>query len=90
MQLTRAKVLLVTLLVSAGHVFVPSVGSVLPTVEAAAFINGSSRFQAVAPARLADTRPDEGAYGFEPLSPQVVRVQVAGRKTYRRMPPPRC
>lgn len=79
MQLTRAKVVLVALLVTSGHLFVPSVGSVLPTVEAAPFISGSSRFQAVAPARLADTRPDEGAYGFEPLSAQVVRVQVAGR-----------
>lgn len=78
MQLTRPKVLLVTLLVTAGHLFVPNLGSV-PTVEAAPFINGSSRFQAVAPVRLADTRPDEGAYGFEPQSAQVVRVQVAGR-----------
>ena len=50
MKLTRPKVLHVTLLVSAGHVVVPGVGSVVPTVEAAAFISGSSRFQAVAPA----------------------------------------
>jgi sortase (surface protein transpeptidase) len=33
----------------------------------------------VAPYRLADTRPSEGAFGFTRVSANVVRVQVAGR-----------
>ena len=34
----------------------------------------------VAPARLADTRPDQGAFGYTAISSNVVRVQVAGRE----------
>jgi Sortase domain len=77
-MLTRPKVLVLTLLVAAGHLFVPAVGPVVPTAEAATFITGSSRFQAVSPHRLADTRPEEGAFGFVAQSSQVIRVQVAG------------
>ncbi|MEP7203963.1 MAG: sortase [Ilumatobacteraceae bacterium] len=78
MKLTGLRACALTLLVTAGHLVVPSLAG-SPSVDAAPFIGGSSRYQAVAPARLADTRPDQGAYGFEPMSAQVVRVQVAGR-----------
>ena len=78
MRLTGPKVFALTLLVVAGHVVVPSLGAVVPKVEAA-FITGSSAYEAVTPARLADTRPEEGSFGFTRLSDQVVRVQVAGR-----------
>jgi hypothetical protein len=78
MKLTGPKVLTLALLLTAGNLVMPGLGAV-PTVEAAPFISGSSQFQAVAPARLADTRPSEGAYGFVPVTDQVVRVQVAGR-----------
>ena len=54
-------------------------GLSVPSVEAATVIPGSSAFQAVAPSRLADTRPEEGSFGYTRLSDQVVRVQVAGR-----------
>ena len=43
----------------------------MPSVDAAAtFIPGSSQYQAVAPARLADTRAEEGAFGFTRISDQ--------------------
>jgi hypothetical protein len=79
MKLTPPKVLALTLLVAAGHLMVPSLGAAVPTVDAAAFITGSSAFQAVAPSRLADTRAEEGAFGFSRPSDKVIRVQVAGR-----------
>jgi sortase (surface protein transpeptidase) len=79
MKLTGPKVFALTLLVTAGHLVVPNLGAAVPSVEAATFIAGSSRYQAVAPFRLADTRPTEGAFGFTRISANVVRVQVGGR-----------
>ena len=71
--------MLLSALVAAGQLVAPSLGGSTPTAEAAApFITGSSAYQAVAPFRLADTRPDQGAFGFSRISPSVVRVQVAG------------
>ena len=78
MRFIGPKVLALTLLVTIGHVVLPSVGAGLASVQAAPPF-GSSAYQAVAPARLADTRPEEGGFGFTPLSASVVRVQVAGR-----------
>lgn len=78
MRFFGPKVFALTLLVTMGHVVVPSLGAGLLAVEAA--VPGSSAYQAVAPARLADTRPEEGAFGFTRLSASVVRVQVAGLK----------
>ena len=78
MKLTGPKVLALALLV-AGQVVVPSLIGAVPSADAAAFIPGSSQYQAVAPARLADTRPSEGAFGFERISDHVIRVQVAGQ-----------
>ena len=78
MRLTGPKVFALTLLVVAGHVVVPSLSSPASAV-APGYISGASAYQAVAPERLADTRPEEGAFGFTRLSDQVVRVQVAGR-----------
>lgn len=40
---------------------------------------GPSAFVAIAPTRLADTRPDSGVGGFTQVSDRLVRVQVAGR-----------
>ena len=77
MRCIGPKAFALTLLVTAGHVVVPSLGSGLAAVQAA--VPGSA-FQAVAPARLADTRPEEGAFGFTRVSASVVRVQVAGQK----------
>lgn len=79
MRFAAPKVLALTLLVTVGHAFVPSIGGAIPSVDAASVIPGSSAFQAVAPSRLADTRPDQGSFGYTRLSDQVVRVQVAGR-----------
>ena len=79
MRFFGPKAFALTLLVTAGHVAVPSLGAGLPAVQAAGVIAGSSAYQAVAPARLADTRPAEGAFGFTAISDSVVRVQVAGR-----------
>ena len=79
MKITCAKAVALTFLVTAGHAIVPNLVGSAPSVEAASFINGSSAYQAVAPARLADTRPEEGAFGFTRISDSVVRVQVAGR-----------
>jgi hypothetical protein len=76
MRFTGPKVFALTLLVTTGHLVLPSFGSGLPVVEAA--VQGASAYQAVAPARLADTRPEEGAFGFTRQSATVVRVQVAG------------
>jgi hypothetical protein len=55
--------------------------SVLPiaTATAAPLPAGASWYTPVSPVRLADTRPDQGAFGFTRLSPDVIRVQVAGR-----------
>jgi Sortase domain len=78
MKLTGPKVLALALLV-AGHIVVPSLSGAVPSADAATFIPGSTRYQAVAPARLADTRPSEGAFGFTRLSDHVIRVQVAGQ-----------
>ena len=77
MRFTGPKVFALTLLVIIGHLVVPSVGAGLPTVQAAPPF-GSSAYQAIAPARLADTRLEEGAFGFTRPSASVVRVQVAG------------
>ncbi|HEY0521033.1 MAG TPA: hypothetical protein VGC84_16195, partial [Ilumatobacteraceae bacterium] len=79
MRLTRPNALALTLIVAA-TALAPNVFSVVPVANAAvAFVPGSSAYQAVAPARLADTRPSQGAFGFTRLSANVVRVQVAGR-----------
>ena len=78
MSFGARKVLALTLLVTAGHVVLPSLGAAVPSVEAATVIPGSSAFQAVAPSRLADTRPDYGSFGYSRITDQIVRVQVAG------------
>jgi len=46
---------------------------------AAALPAHTSKFVPVGPVRLADTRPDKGAYGFTRPVPSVFRVKVAGR-----------
>ena len=80
MKLTRARAVALTILVTAGHAIVPILAGSTPSVDAAAtFITGSSNYQAVAPSRLADTRAEEGAFGFTRISDSVVRIQVAGR-----------
>lgn len=76
MKLTGHKVLALTLLV-AGHVVLPSLGGAVPSAHA--LEAGWSAYQSVAPARLADTRASEGAFGYTVVSDHVVRVQVAGR-----------
>ena len=77
MKLTGPKALALTLLV-AGHVVLPGLGSVVPAAHA--LDGGWSAYQSVAPARLADTRQSEAAFGgFTPISDHVIRVQVAGR-----------
>ena len=79
MKSTSARALALTLLVTAGHVALPAFVGTVPEVAAApTFISGSSAYQAVAPTRLADTRPTEGAFGFTRISANVIRVQVAG------------
>jgi sortase (surface protein transpeptidase) len=79
MKLIAPKVLALTLLVTAGQLVGPALLGAVPAVEAASFITGSSAFQAVPPSRLADTRADQGAFGFTRIDGSVVRVQVAGR-----------
>ena len=79
MRLPARNVLALTLLVTAGHVVVPTLGSAVSSVEAATVVPGSSAFQAVAPSRLADTRLDYGSFGFTRITDQIVRVQVAGQ-----------
>jgi hypothetical protein len=80
MKLTGPKAFVLTLLVAATYVVVPSVGTSVPGVDAAtpAPPVGSSAYQAVAPTRLADTRADQGAFGFIRISPSMIRVQVTG------------
>ncbi len=79
MRLIPAKAVALTLLVASGQLALPN-GGITSTVEAAAqFVNGSSAYQAVAPYRLADTRPDQGVGGFSDVTEGVIRVQVAGR-----------
>ncbi len=40
---------------------------------------GPAAFVAIAPTRLADTRPDSGVEGYTRVSDRMVRVQIAGR-----------
>lgn len=47
-----------------------------PSVAA---VEDASAYVAVSPARLADTRPSEGARGFTRVAPTTIRVQVTGR-----------
>jgi sortase (surface protein transpeptidase) len=75
----RAKSVALAVLVVAGSFAAPSVGGLASTAQAASFITGSSAYQAVAPFRLADTRPEEGAFGFTRISDSIIRVQVGGR-----------
>ncbi len=77
MKFAPVKATLLTALVTAGSLVAPSFTGSTPRVEAA-FTTGASAYQAVAPHRLADTRPDQGAFGFTRISPSVIRVQVAG------------
>jgi hypothetical protein len=79
MKLTGPKAFVLALLVAAGYVVVPGVGASVASVAAAGLPLGSSAYQAVAPARLADTRADQGAFGFTRISASVIRVQVAGK-----------
>src|SRR3954469_17998071 len=79
MRFFAPKAVALTLLVTLGQAVAPNLGGAVPSVSAA-FISGSSQFVVVAPARLADTRPEEGAFGFTQISSNVVRVQVAGLK----------
>ncbi len=79
MKLTGPRLLAFSLLVTAGHVLSPALGAAVPSVQAANLPPGSSQYQAVPPSRLADTRPDQGAFGFSRESANVIRVQVAGR-----------
>src|SRR6476660_9615424 len=79
MRFSGPKALALTLLVSLGQVL-PGIGGAVPSVAAAGFISGSSQCVVVGPARLADTRPDQGAFGFTQITGSVVRVQVAGRE----------
>src|SRR3954469_16427099 len=79
MRFFAPKAVALTLLVTLGQVVAPNLGGAVPSASAA-FISGSSQFVVVAPARLADTRPDQGAFGFTQISGNVVRVQVAGRE----------
>ena len=73
------KAALLTALVTVGPLVGPSLTGATPRVEAAVSpIPGASAYQAVAPHRLADTRPDQGAFGFTRISSSVIRVQVAG------------
>ncbi|HEY7628418.1 MAG TPA: sortase [Ilumatobacteraceae bacterium] len=67
------------LLITSGCVALPSLVAEAPVAQAATLLPGSSAYQAVAPFRLADTRPDQGAFGFTRLSANVIRVQVANR-----------
>ena len=80
MRFSAVKALALTLFVTGSQVLAPNLGGAVPSVSAAPFISGSSRFVVVAPARLADTRPDQGAFGYTAISSNVVRVQVAGRE----------
>jgi Sortase domain len=73
------KTLALYVLVTVGVVVSPAVGPSPLAVQAATFIAGSSSYQAVPPSRLADTRAEEGAFGFTRISANVVRVQVASR-----------
>src|SRR3954452_14008931 len=77
MRFFAPKAAALTVLVTLGQVVAPNLGGGVPSVSA---VLGSSQFVAVAPARLADTRPDQGAFGFTQISGNVVRVQVAGLK----------
>jgi hypothetical protein len=79
MRSSAPKALALTLLVTLGQIVAPNLGGAVPTVAAAPFISGSSQFIVVPPSRLADTRPDQGAFGFTQITGSVVRVQVAGR-----------
>ncbi|MGZ4805715.1 MAG: sortase domain-containing protein [Ilumatobacteraceae bacterium] len=77
MKFAPVKAALLTALVTAGPLVAPSLTGSTARVEAA-FTTGASAYQAVAPHRLADTRPDQGAFGFTRISSSVIRVQVAG------------
>ncbi|MBI5089864.1 MAG: hypothetical protein HZB15_13660, partial [Actinobacteria bacterium] len=50
-----------------------------PSVAAAPLPAGASVYVPISPTRLADTRPESGATGFTRVSPDIIRVQVAGR-----------
>ncbi|HZY08242.1 MAG TPA: hypothetical protein VFE69_10865, partial [Ilumatobacteraceae bacterium] len=67
MRFSGPKALALTLLVSLGQV-VPGLSGTVPSVAAAGVIPGSTQFVSVAPARLADTRPDQGAFGFTQIT----------------------
>lgn len=77
-RLKCVKAVVLAVLVTAAQAVMPSGVLPVPTASAAGAIAGTSFYQAVAPSRLADTRPEEGAFGYIRLSPQVIRVQVAG------------
>ena len=47
--------------------------------ELATLPSGASSFVAVSPSRLADTRGDSGVGGFTRLTPNSIRVKIAGR-----------
>ena len=63
--------------ISALAIFVASVPIDAPRVAYAAIPAGSSKYVAVAPFRLAETRVSEGAFGFTRLSGSTIRVKVA-------------
>ncbi|MCO5332141.1 MAG: hypothetical protein M9961_18895, partial [Ilumatobacteraceae bacterium] len=56
--------------------FVTAIGAVAAAPAAAALPAGASAYVAVAPQRLADTRPSQGAYGFTTVGSSTIRVNV--------------
>ncbi len=57
---------------------VPSTSAVLRP-QAVSLPAGASSFVTVTPARLADTRPDQGVDGFTRIDARTIRVQITGR-----------
>jgi Sortase domain len=62
-----------------GAVTLPGLGARASPAATELVPPGASMFLAVEPSRLADTRLTEGAYGFERVSADTIRVRVAGR-----------
>jgi hypothetical protein len=77
-HLRTTQALAAFVLIATAAVVAPSAVTVAPVEAATSFVPGSAAYQAVRPSRLADTRPDQGAFGFTRISPNIIRVQVTG------------
>ena len=80
MQRMRSALIAVCASIPILVVGVPAIAAAAPPAVAVAPPAGASKYVAVAPTRLADTRPSSGSFGYTALSSDTIRVDITHRQ----------